>query len=53
MRWKFSNSEDVLQCITIGCMDEGDGAGDVDGDNYYGDLQKAGQFMMVMVMKKQ
>ena len=38
---------------TTGCMDEGDGAGDVDGDNYYGDLQKAGQTMMVMMKKSE
>ena len=42
-----------MHCITIGCMDEGDGAGDVDGDNYYGDLQEAGHTMAVMVMKRQ
>ena len=31
----------------------GAGAGDVDGDNYDGDLQIAGHTMTVMVMKKQ
>ena len=28
-------------------------AGDVDGDIYYGDLQKAGQTMMVMMKKSE